>query len=143
MTTRRARAAIALALVLAAAAVPARDAAAADLRDLAKRAEAEWRSAGAVVAGAPSRFLYEDDTISVRLPQLPAGRCTSVALLGARGMSFHAKVAGNGDEDEEDLGRSTSIGGMLQIGRGAPMSATVVHRPAGSCGTRTLIVSSS
>src|SRR5690349_4901630 len=70
----------------------------ADLRDVAARVIEEWRRAGAEVGRAPARFLYEDETATITVPAAPPGVCTTVAVGGARGLSFHAKVSGADDD---------------------------------------------
>lgn len=69
--------------------------ASADLQDAAARVAGAWRAAGAVVARGKSRFLNDDETIVVPLPSLPDGNCTTVVLLGARGLSFHVSPPGD------------------------------------------------
>ena len=105
----------------------------ADLRDVAVRARDQWKAAGAVVVEVPARFIYEDETISVRLPPGPPSRCTTVALVAARGLSFHAKVAGVDDDDEEDdAARASSVAGILEVSRcDAPLERVVVTSDAG------------
>jgi hypothetical protein len=104
-----------------------------ELRDVAARAREQWKAAGAVVVDVPPRFIYEDETISVRLPPGPPSRCTTVALVAARGLSFHAKVAGVDDDDEEDdAARASSVAGILEVSRcDAPLDRVVVTSDAG------------
>lgn len=94
----------------------------ADLRDLGARANDQWRASGAAVAAVPTRFIYDSETIGVVLPPMPSQRCTTVALIGARGMSFHAKFGGASEpQDEEDesgetsKARGASVAGLLEL----------------------------
>jgi hypothetical protein len=105
----------------------------AELRDVAARARAEWKGAGAVLVDVPARFVYEDETISVRVPPGPPSRCTTVALVAARGLSFHAKVAGVDDDDEDDdAARASSVAGILEVSRcDAPLERVIVTSDAG------------
>src|SRR2546421_440341 len=66
---------------------------ASDLRDVAGLVEQEWKKAGATVERGPTRFLYDDETMTVLVPPAADLGCVSVALIGARGISFHAKVS--------------------------------------------------
>jgi hypothetical protein len=104
-----------------------------DLRDVAVRARDQWKAAGAVLVAVPPRFIYEDETISVRVPPGAPSRCTTVALVAARGLSFHAKVAGVDDDDEEDdAARASSVAGILEVSRcDAPLARVVVTSDAG------------
>ena len=52
-----------------------------------------WRGVGASVVVDRTRFLNDDETIVVALPDLPEGDCTTVVLLGPRGLGFHARAA--------------------------------------------------
>ena len=90
------------------------------LRQEADRVDGEWRKGGAIIARGPSRFLYDNDTMAITLPppetsELP---CTTVALLGGRGVSFHARVAGADDDplSEDASSRASSVAGVLEIG---------------------------
>ena len=94
----------------------------ADLRDLGARANDQWHASGAVVANVPTRFIYDSETIGVALPSMAAQRCTTVALIGARGLSFHAKFGGaNEPQYEEDepgetsKSRGASVAGLLEL----------------------------
>ncbi len=90
------------------------------IREAAERVASEWRKAGAVVERGPARFLYENETMTLTLPASTAGdrACTTIALLGARGLSFHAKVAGVEDDSASDdpQSRAASFAGILEMG---------------------------
>jgi hypothetical protein len=73
-----------------------------------------WRSVGASVVVDKTRFLNDDETIGVAVPDLPDGDCTTVVLLGARGLGFHARAA---DGQEEPNVRIASEAGALAIER--------------------------
>ncbi len=101
----------------------------ADLRDLAARVADAFRLAGAEVKSSPTRFLNDDETVSVVLPAGGGGACTSVALLGARGMSFRGRLSVENDDEPVEDGRTTgaSVAGALLLTRcGEPGTARVV-----------------
>ncbi len=91
--------------------------------DAIERVAQEWRRAGAAVAVDKSRFLHDGATIVVVLPDLPPGECTSVALLGARGLGFHARPAG--DDEDDTSHRVPSEAGALAM---EPCGATFPRR---------------
>jgi len=123
-----------LAAVAFAAALAGEPAARGDLRETAARARDQWRAAGAAVADAPTRFLYEDETATLRIAPAKAGAaCTTVGLIGPRGLSFHAKIADAEAADDDDGERSTSVAGMLAVSRcdGRPVERVIVTSDAG------------
>ncbi len=88
-----------------------------EVQTAARRVEAEWRRAGADVAVQPTRFVYDNETARLTVPEgggdLP---CTTIALVGARGLSFHAKVAGASDDPLLDSPlRASSVAGVLEL----------------------------
>lgn len=94
----------------------------AELRESAERLADAWRGVGASVVVDKTRFLDEerDDKrpIVVTLPELPEGECTTVVLLGARGLGFHVRVANPGAAalgDETELKRIPSVAGAASI----------------------------
>ncbi len=101
------------------------------LRQEADRVAEEWRKGGAVVGRGPSRFLYDNETMTVILPpsESPPQACTTVAILGGRGASFHAKVAGVEDDplSDDPSARAASTAGVLEIG-GCGQSAGPLER---------------
>lgn len=82
----------------------------ADLRDLTSALANKHREAGADVVTLPTRFVYDGESFAVVLP-LPtvAKRCTSVSLVGARGLSFHVTLG------DADSGKVPSAAGALEI----------------------------
>ncbi len=79
-----------------------------------------WRAVGASVVVDRTRFLNDDETIVIALPDLPEGDCTTVVLLGARGLGFHARPAD--DRNDEPSARIASEAGALSIERcGEPL----------------------
>ena len=82
-----------------------------------------WRGAGASVVVDRSRFLNDDETIAVALPALPDAECTTVVLLGARGLGFHVRL-GDGRDDDPNA-RVASEAGALSIER---CGAALPHR---------------
>jgi hypothetical protein len=118
---------------LVAAATAARPARA-DLHDEASRLADAWRAVGASVVVDAPRFLPEgepdrDRHVVVVVPDLPDGECTTVVLLGARGLGFHIKVAEMG-ADEPQVKRLTSVAGAVSVER------------CGEAGPRRILVSS-
>jgi hypothetical protein len=104
------------ALAIGAAAFSLAGGAHAELREDAARVAEQWKNAGGAVSVVPPRFLSEDETVSVLLPR-GEGECINVALVGARGMSFHARVSGAEDEPEDQATRASSVAGALSITR--------------------------
>ncbi len=68
----------------------------AEVREAVERVAEAWRARGASVAVDRSRFLNDDGDeprpVVVALPDLPDGPCTTVLLLGARGLGFHVRA---------------------------------------------------
>jgi hypothetical protein len=98
-------------------AAPAR----ADLHDEALRLAEAWKAEGASVIVDAPRFLDEgepdrDRHTVVVMPELPEGECTTVVLLGSRGLGFHVKLADLGG-DEPQVKRITSVAGAVAIER--------------------------
>jgi hypothetical protein len=52
---------------------------------------------GAAVVVDRTRFLNDDGTLTLVLPELPEGDCTTMVLLGARGLGFHVSAADTRD----------------------------------------------
>src|ERR1700722_11380468 len=93
----------------------------AELHDEAQRLAEAWRAVGASVVVDRSRFLDEgepdrDRHAVVVVPDLPAGGCTTVVLMGSRGLGFHVKVAETGGE-EQQVKRLTSVAGVVVVER--------------------------
>lgn len=91
----------------------------ADAREVAERVAEQWRAAGGHVTALPTRFLFDDETVIVAVPVDEATGCTHVALIGARGLSFRAKLS---DATSDPLapeigGRATSLAGVVELRR--------------------------
>ncbi len=92
----------------------------AELHEAAQRIAAAWRGTGASVVVDKTRFLTDesddDRPIVIALPELPPGTCTTVVLLGARGLGFHVGLP---DVSGEEMGprRVPSVGGVVSIER--------------------------
>ncbi len=109
------RARAAWAVVLSATFAIAPRGARAEIRELATRVADQYRAAGARVSELPPRFLYEDETIAITPPNANGARCVTVAIVGARGLSFHA-VEGRGEEEDEDSPAEVfSVAGTLEL----------------------------
>jgi hypothetical protein len=120
--------------------------ASADVREVAARVAEQWRAAGARVATVTTRFLYDDEKMTIALPVEPELGCTSVALVGARGLSFRARIGGL-DEDslaEEPGTQAVSVAGVLQLERcdGEAISRVVVSSDAGRGAIETIVARS-
>ena len=109
-------------LVVLALAAVAKDAHADVAREVAARVAEQWRGAGGHVTALPTRFVFDDETSLVPIPADEAGGCTQVALIGARGLSFRARLS---DATSDPLaveagGRATSVAGVLELRRCGP-----------------------
>src|SRR5208283_4997226 len=98
-------------------AAPAR----AELHDEALRLAEAWKAVGASVVVDKTRFLDEgepdrDRHAVVVVPDLPEGECTTIVLMGSRGLGFHVKVAELGG-DEPQVKRLTSVAGAVVLER--------------------------
>ena len=115
---RRLRVAVCAALVLAG--TMGSRSARAELREEAEHVADAWRAVGAAVAIAPTRFLPDDGDDAkptvVALPDLPDGECTTVVLLGSRGLGFHVRLLGVA-ADEHEGKRIGSMAGTLSLSR--------------------------
>jgi hypothetical protein len=90
-----------------------------------------WRAAEAIVVIDAPRFLNDDETSALVLPDMPPAECTTLALLGPRGLGFHARVVGDGDPDRDV--RIASQAGAIAIERcgGPPPRAVMVTSDSG------------
>lgn len=86
--------------------------ASAEIVELATRVGQNWTTEGATVVRAPTRFLYEEEVTFVPLAPPDGARCVSVALVAARGLSFHGSFD---DGDEDDSGTGQSVAGTLEL----------------------------
>ncbi len=108
------------ALAVCAAAISSTRTAHAELHELATRVADAYRASGARVVALPTRFLYEDETLILSVPPSAGAKCTTIAVVGARGLSFH--VGGEGDDESErrhDEQRDSpdvySVAGALEV----------------------------
>jgi hypothetical protein len=114
----------------------AKDAHADVAREVAERVAEQWRNAGGHVTALPTRFLFDDETTVVPIPADDVSGCTHVALIGARGLSFRARLS---DATSDPLapevgGRASSVAGVLELrrcGPGRPIRHVVVTSDAG------------
>jgi hypothetical protein len=107
----------------------------AELREAVQRLADAWREVGAAVVVDRSRFLEEDrddqHPVVVAVPDLPDGECTTIVILGARGLGFHVRFA-DGDADEPK--RMPSVAGAVSIercGEGEPLRRLIVSTDSG------------
>jgi hypothetical protein len=102
----KSRLAIAIAALFVA--TPAR----AELHELAVRVADAYRATGARVVILPTRFLYEDETLVLSVPPGTGAKCTTLAIVGARGLSFHV---GEGDDEQHEASEVYSVAGALEV----------------------------
>ncbi len=93
----------------------------AELRDEAERLAGVWRAVGATVVVDQAHFLLEgeplrDRHVVVSVPELPDGACTTIALLGSRGLGFHVKLLEIGGPEPE-VRRVPSVAGAVTLER--------------------------
>jgi hypothetical protein len=94
--------------------------ASADAREVAARVASEWRTAGIEVATLPSRFVFDDETAIIQVPAAPPRRCTIIALVGSRGLSFRARLSDAPVDPllpPEPSARASSTAGLLELRR--------------------------
>ncbi len=95
----------------------------AELTDEAARVSTSWTTAGAAVKRAEPHFVSEGDTFGLDLGATAASGCLTVALVGARGLSFHVRTDDAAEDPlammagEPDHGRASSIAGLLTLER--------------------------
>ena len=92
----------------------------ADSRVIAARVLDQWKKSGAKAVLLPSRFVFDDETVLVPIPPVEGpGSCVHVAVIAARGLSFHAKLEGaSNDPLLPDTGaRANSLAGVLEMRR--------------------------
>jgi hypothetical protein len=95
----------------------AREARGEDLRASAARVAEAWRDAGASVTRGDAHFLNEGETVTLIVPTVserPERACQSIALIGARGLSFHARTLDASSEDSSDE-RVSSVAGVVDM----------------------------
>ncbi len=135
-------AACALALAVMTAASPSR----AELHETVQRLADAWREVGATVVVDRSRFLGDDrddeHPVAIPVPDLPEGECTTIVVLGARGLGFHVRFA-DGDADEQK--RLPSVAGAVAIercGQTEPPKRLVVSTDSGRGALETIVARS-
>jgi hypothetical protein len=148
VTTRGARGRAALAACALVACFLGGGDARADLRQTVERLADAWRAVGAAVVVDKPRFLGDDSDdrrpIVVILPELPEGDCTTVALLGPRGLGFHVRFEDPGSDDPEGK-RVPSVAGTVVLercGQGLPRRF-VVASDSGRGAIETVVARSS
>lgn len=90
-----------------------------DARTVAGRVEAEWKKAGAKTWTLPSRFVFDEETVLIPIPE-GEGECTEVAVIGARGLSFRARLSDAPVDPlvpPEPNARAASAAGVLALRR--------------------------
>lgn len=97
--------------------------ASADARDVAARLGEQWRTAGARTSVVPTRFLFDEESLLVPIGAEPDGvesQCTHVAVIGARGLSFRARLSDAPMDPllpPEPSARASSTAGVLELRR--------------------------
>lgn len=112
----------------------------ADVREVTTRVADQWKLAGAkTTASLPTKFLFDDDKQIVSIPQEEGtpSACTHIAIVGARGLSFRAKLSDAPTDPllPPDVGaRASSTAGVLELRRcdpRRPIRQIVVSSDAG------------
>jgi hypothetical protein len=103
---------------------------------VAERVVDQWRAAGGHVTALPTRFLFDDETTLVPIPAGEGAGCTHVALVGARGLSFRARLSDASTDPlaPEAGSRATSLAGVLELrrcGAGRALRHVVITSDAG------------
>jgi hypothetical protein len=102
------------------------------LHESIERLAEAWRAQSPAVVVDKARFLVDESDerhpLMIPIPELPEGECTTVALLGSRGLSFHVRWTEGGEDEPK---RIPSVAGALSL-----------ERCAGTAPPRRLIVSS-
>lgn len=96
----------------------------AEAREVTARVVDEWSRAGGRAVTLPSKFLFDDDRILVPVPPADDGaNCVHVAVIGARGLSFRARLS-DASRDPLDVpeaaARAASTAGVLELHRCDP-----------------------
>jgi hypothetical protein len=108
-----------------------------DARAVTARLETEWKNAGAKTTTLPTRFVFDEETVLVPIPVGPASECIEIALIGARGLSFRARLSDAPTDPmlpPEPNARAASAAGMLALRRcekDKPITHVVVTAEAG------------
>jgi hypothetical protein len=94
----------------------------ADARDVAERVVEQWKASGARAQALPTRFVFDDETILVAVPPESDAEspCTQVAVIGARGLSFRARLSDAPTDPllpPEPTARGESSAGVLELRR--------------------------
>lgn len=90
-----------------------------DARSVAARVDAEWKKAGAKTWLLPSRFIFDEESLLVPIPE-GDGECTEIAIIGARGLSFRARLSDAPVDPllpPEPFARAASAAGVLALRR--------------------------
>jgi hypothetical protein len=91
-----------------------------DAQVVAARVVEQWRLAGGDAAALPSRFVFDDETVLVPVPrEEDPATCTQIAIVGARGLSFQAKLSDTSADplSPEEEARGNSHAGVLELRR--------------------------
>lgn len=96
----------------------------ADAREVSTRVVEEWKRAGAKAQALPTRFVFDDEQIKIAIPSdETVARCTQIAIIGARGLSFRGKLEGVSNDPlmpVEPQARGQSTAGVLELRRCDP-----------------------
>lgn len=105
----------------------AHDSRADDLRDVAGRAKETWIRAGAEIVGVAPRFLFDDETIGLRIPpstKTKPSNCLTVTVIGPRGLGLHGHLVRAGSDADAEV---ASVAGVLEMSScDAPLPARLV-----------------
>lgn len=120
----------------------------ADARSVSARVAEQWTSAGARTTALLPRFVFDGETVLVPIPvevDDVRSACTQVAVIGARGLSFRAKLSDAPSDPllmPEPTARASSAAGVLELRRcdGAPPVRHVLVRAEGGRGVIEIVV---
>jgi hypothetical protein len=102
-------------------------------RDVAGRVVELWHGAGARTSIVPARFLFDEESVLVPIPTEADGtesECTQVAIIGARGLSFRARLSDAPMDPllpQEPMARASSTAGVLELRRCDKARPSVRH----------------
>ncbi len=111
-------------------------------RDVATRVVEQWRDAGGHATLQTTRFVFDDETVVIPVADVSKAAsadvsgCTHIALIGARGLSFRARLSDARSEalTAEFGARAASLAGVVELrrcGLDRPIRHVVVTSEAG------------
>ncbi|HEX7665605.1 MAG TPA: hypothetical protein VF407_13860 [Polyangiaceae bacterium] len=98
-----------------------------DLDAVAARAKEAWTKAGGAIVPITPRFLFDDETASIVLPDAVrnAEGCVTVGLVGTRGLGLHAHFVRGGNHDDDQVGSAAGIAELSSCDAARPTRVVV------------------